>query len=437
MPEQTKKTNLDVFVTRSVYPDPESVFTAHYKSLEEIKETCYVVLDTNTLLVPYTTSKESLKQIEETYRTLIGQERLIVPAQVAREFAKNRASKIGEVFQQLSRNRDSSGPIQTGKYPLLEAQLDYQNSLKLEVQINKLITDYRETIGRVLDHVRGWTWNDPVSLLYGELFAKGVVKDAPVDDDATRVDLERRQLHKIPPGYKDSAKDDQGIGDLLIWQTILDVGRTTTKSVIFVSHDEKADWWHRSNDQALYPRYELLDEFRRASEGETFHIVRFSKFLDLFGASEPVVKEIKEKETEQTRSGASRFWHQRHTETAIVDWLRNRFPDLTVKAGRDVPLVVAKDDGSIVLLVEIKVFTNPRNFARRLRELSMKLEVTYLGYSKMLLVLVGGDDSIAALLVSEAAQEKFTSRAMVVVGHLSEENEFIPIYSNDAAFIMP
>ena len=72
------------------------------------------MLDTNTLLVPYTTSKESLKQIEETYKTLIGQERLVIPAQVAREFAKNRASKIGEVFQQLSRNKESSVSIQTG-----------------------------------------------------------------------------------------------------------------------------------------------------------------------------------------------------------------------------------------------------------------------------------------------------------------------------------
>src|SRR5262245_20094958 len=111
MAEEKKISSVDIFVARSVYPDPESVFTARYTPLESVKDECMVVLDTNTLLVPYTVSKQSLDQIKQTYEVLIKKNRLIVPAQVAREFAKNRASKIMELFDQLSKKRNSSNSL--------------------------------------------------------------------------------------------------------------------------------------------------------------------------------------------------------------------------------------------------------------------------------------------------------------------------------------
>jgi hypothetical protein len=297
MTEDNKTLKSDIFIARSVYPDPESVFTTRYDKLESIKDKCIVVLDTNTLLVPYTVTKQSLDKIKETYEGLIKLRRLVIPAQVAREFAKNRANKIMELFDQLSKKRNSSTLLKKEEYPLLDGLAEYKASLALEDQINEQIKTYRDTLGKVLDQVRAWTWDDPVSVLYGELFAQGVVREIAIDDEATLTDLRRRQLHKIPPAYKDSSKQDEGVGDLIIWQTILEIGRTEKQSVVFVSHDEKSDWWHRSNDQALYPRYELIDEFRRLSGGQTFHIVQLSRFLDLFGATQTVVDEVKEKES--------------------------------------------------------------------------------------------------------------------------------------------
>ena len=81
-------------------------------------------------------------------------------------------------------------------------------------------------LGKVLDHIQNWTWNDPVSLLYSELFTEQVIFDLEYNEEEIREDLERRHLHHIPPGYKDAAKEDSGIGDLLIWHTILEIGET-------------------------------------------------------------------------------------------------------------------------------------------------------------------------------------------------------------------
>jgi hypothetical protein len=96
----------------------------------------------------------------------------------------------------------------------------------------------------------------------------------------------------IPPGYKDEGKEQNAIGDYLIWLTILDIGKSKQLPVLFVSGDEKSDWYHQSESQALYPRYELVDEYRRASGGHQFHMVNFSGFLDLFGATRYCLKTI-------------------------------------------------------------------------------------------------------------------------------------------------
>lgn len=159
-----------------------------------------------------------------------------------------------------------------------------------------LFNEYRDLITRVVDHVRGWEWNDPVSVLYGKLFSADLVFDTSKPPEQIKAEHRNRFAQKIPPGYKDEGKDDQGIGDFLIWLTILELGSTRKTSLIFVTGEEKADWWHRSEQQQLYPRFELVDEYRRASEGRSFHIIRFSRFLELFGASNEVIAEVREEE---------------------------------------------------------------------------------------------------------------------------------------------
>ena len=77
MTEKVKKDEgeFDKFMANSIYPDAEPIFTFHPKSLEEVKDNCFVVLDTNALLVPYNIGKESLEQIRKTYKNLVARKR--------------------------------------------------------------------------------------------------------------------------------------------------------------------------------------------------------------------------------------------------------------------------------------------------------------------------------------------------------------------------
>lgn len=293
---KANNTEFDIFIAETVYPEAAAIFTTLPKKLTDIKEECFVVLDTNALFVPYAIGKESLKQIKKTYKALVAQNRLIIPGQVAREFAKNRAAKLVDLFQRLTQKRNSIPELQMGKYPLLEDLSEYKQAVQLETAINKQIQEYRRTLGKVLEYVQAWNWDDPVSILYNEIFTHDVVYDPSFDKDKIRAELELRYAHDIPPGYKDSDKDDKGIGDFLIWKTILDIGNSRRRSVILVSGEEKNDWRHKTNNQVLYPRYELVDEFRRESEGHQFHLIQFSDFLNLYGASEQVVQEVRQRE---------------------------------------------------------------------------------------------------------------------------------------------
>ncbi len=62
---------------------------------------------------------------------------------------------------------------------------------------------------------------------------------------------EARISHRLPPGFKDSAKTENRHGDLIIWLEILEHLKTNKElppkedkswNVLFVSNDEKADW---------------------------------------------------------------------------------------------------------------------------------------------------------------------------------------------------
>ncbi len=294
--KEKNKKDFDIFIANSVYPDATKIFDFTVSSIEEIKKDCIFVIDTNALLLPYTTSSDSLKEIKKVYEQLIKENRLIIPGQVAREFAKNRPEKLKQIFQTLNSKQSKLPTITLGDYPLLKELSEYTTLKETEKQINDLIKDYRKKILEVRDQVKNWNWDDPISIAYKDIFKGNIIYDFKIDKEKIRNDLSWRYLHNIPPGYKDEiTKEDEGIGDLLIWFTILEIGKKE-KNVIFVSADEKNDWRYKSDNDTLYPRFELITEFQRESKNKSFHIIKLAELLKLFNVDEKITKEIESKE---------------------------------------------------------------------------------------------------------------------------------------------
>ena len=307
----------DIFLKRKVYPDAAGVFSFQPKTLDEIKSDCRFVLDTNVLLLPFKVGTSDLEEIGKVYRKLRGENRLFIPGQVAREFGANRPSHLADLAHALLEVKAKFEPA-FKRYPLLDGLEEYEALGERWKEIQKSFEDCAKLRDQLVERVRGWYWNDPVSNVYHNLFASDVVVEPDFNEREVRADHAWRIENGIPPGYKDKSKRDNGVGDLLIWRTVLHVGKQEPcKSVVLVSGDEKADWVTKSDNKPLFPRYELVDEFRRASKGQSFHLISFHALLALFGAGEDTIEHVRSEEAQTERRASDRETRK----STAADWL--------------------------------------------------------------------------------------------------------------------
>jgi hypothetical protein len=283
------------FTLTTCFPDAAAVFSAAYHPIDDVKGECLVALDTNILLAPYDLGSNRFAEICATYAKLVDANRLIVPGQVAREFAANRSIKLGEIANSLLQAASGTGQPIPQSADFLQAVDGYKDAIELSKQIGETSQKLKAAIGKTVDAIRSWRFNDPITKQYQKLFS-----DCTVDFDveaAGRAALSKEMIaryeQKIPPGYEDRKKDDGGVGDFLIWKTILQVGTEKKQHLVFVTAEKKKDWWTQASKEPLSPRFELIDEYRRASSGRSFHILTFSEFLGRFGAKAEVIKDVK------------------------------------------------------------------------------------------------------------------------------------------------
>jgi rRNA-processing protein FCF1 len=266
-----------------IYPDATRIFNGEYKSLESVKDDCIFVLDTNVLLFPYITDDAVFEKLQSIYQALTEDSRLCVPGQVAREFASLRPAKLTDAHHQIAQREMPSTfnkHFEIKRYLFLEGEEEYDEFLSTQEairdkikafnkEIEELTSQYKRLSRQLRKKMEAWYWNDCVSTLYSQLFSEDVIKDIHLDDSVKAQledELAERKKYKIPPGYKDSGKTDNAIGDLLIWKTILSIGKEHSQNVVFVTGDAKADWLHAK----MYPRFELVHEFQQATNGKFF-----------------------------------------------------------------------------------------------------------------------------------------------------------------------
>lgn len=285
------------FYLNEVYPDAANVFSEDFKKPEEIIKEGIVILDTNILLVPFVTSEKSVTEIKRIYSQLKQKERLFIPARVAREFAKNRALKISEVFLSLRQIQGNfnSGHFSIANFPLLEKNPNYEKLNKVFDTIKNEIKESRKYLQALEEDIQGWTWDDIVSQSYKEIFTPDTIIEVQKEDNEIIEDLKFRIQYKIAPGFKDGGKIDDGIGDLIIWQTVLEIAKDKNTDILFVTNDQKNDWFYKQDKTALYPRHELFDEFRRFTGGKSISIVNFVKFLELSDANKDTIEDVEKR----------------------------------------------------------------------------------------------------------------------------------------------
>jgi PIN like domain len=300
-PEKATTDVADIAALEDLLPDAADIFTWPAEVLDKVIGQCDVVVDTNVLLLPYVAGKESLNTIKQVYANLVAKGRLFVPGRVAREFVKNRPLKIAELLKTVMDQKSLLTSPKSLEFPLLAGLPTIDRVRKAEQQVATAQTEYKTALDSVHDDVLAWGWSDPVTVAYRETFGTtGCIVECALDKEEIEKQRTHRYKRKMPPGYKDAAKDDGGVGDLIIWFTILQLAQTRKKDLLFVTGDEKADWQHRVNSRGFLPRIELVDEYRRASEGRSLFIVPLSELLALMKADARAVETVRKQEAVET-----------------------------------------------------------------------------------------------------------------------------------------
>ncbi|NOU72528.1 hypothetical protein GC098_14010 [Paenibacillus sp. LMG 31458] len=241
-----------------------------------------VVLDTNCLFDGYRFSSATNQYIFDVLES--ANVNIKLPAQVLQEFEHGRET---EKSKALARYKDASKELlqniktfktdMSGKLASYEKSdfpsvdnlsnrlMDLINSMRAEVNTyEQQIESEIQTNKEVLD-------KDLPSILVRSLSSLGNV-GIPFNISeliAIFEEGERRYKYKLPPGYGDIGKSKNGddlkrqYGDLLIWKEILKWASQLQKPFIFVTNDNKEDWWEleKGSKRPLQARAELLQEF--------------------------------------------------------------------------------------------------------------------------------------------------------------------------------
>ena len=293
------KKSFDPFFREELLPDLASVFTFQPKSLQDIKDTAIVVIDANTLLLPYDAGRIARADIVNTYQQLATQGRLRIPEQVVREFAVHRLGKIEKLYADVSSLASQlQNPPVVKNFTItdLEAFTDYEQARGDAKSAKKKCDD---AVCKLRQEVRHWYEADPVLVAYRGFITAEMMIAPDKSHEELRKDNDYRNTHNLPPGTADAKKPDGGIGDKIIWNTILKLGEETKKDLIFVTQDiTKKDWVHvHTKDkqaEVLFPRYELVEEYRKSSDDGTLHIIELSELLALFGANKESIEKVEQ-----------------------------------------------------------------------------------------------------------------------------------------------
>ena len=241
----------------------------------ELWEECTFVFDTNILLNLYRYTKKTRDSLLKSMSNLQG--RVWMPYQVAYEFMKDRADVVFETINNYDELKADANNFVKKCSDLLRIKNEEKEIAKLEKQIIEWIDNVRAK-NLVVNKLE----NDTILQEILQLF-EGKTGDQCVEWEEIKKQGEERYKKQIPPGYKDAIKsdgkqDNNCYGDYIVWTQIMDYAKNDKKDIIYVTNDQKEDWWERHKGKTIGPRVELIKEFRDKTQ-QKFYMYTMEQVL--------------------------------------------------------------------------------------------------------------------------------------------------------------
>lgn len=278
-------------------------FHGYYRpSDEELKtlwKECTFVLDANVLLDLHRFPVDVRGQL----LAALGQvsSRVWIPYQAALEYQDNWLAVVQEQVGRYDKVREvvtksNMSLIQEIKHLQLEKRHSSINPRKFLNGLERAVENFVnhiDSLKKKHDHSADDALRRSIERLLGDRI--GAPPGSQPELDILYKDGQARFDNKLPPGYRDASKDgkteaplmhggllyQRKFGDLLLWKQILAHAKDSNIGhIVFVTNDEKDDWWHIERGKKLGPRRELVEEIRREAGVQFFHMYNTQTFLE-------------------------------------------------------------------------------------------------------------------------------------------------------------
>lgn len=265
------------------------LFRGYYKptleELAEIWEKCIFSFDANVLLHIYSYTPQTRERFFEIFRKL--NERIWIPHQVAYEYQKNRIYVISTQIKAY----EEIEAILTHNILNLRQELFKNHKRHPFLNTEEIVEDFQKQLADVKNKIKLARTNHPNYLevdnlreVLSDLLEDKVGKPYSEEDlENIYQKAEKRFSYKKPPGYKDAKKPiPKSYGDVVIWFQLIDYARNEQKPIIFVTDDDKEDWWLKYDGETVEPRPDLIQEILSEVGGSDFKFYMYhsDQFMD-------------------------------------------------------------------------------------------------------------------------------------------------------------
>ncbi|MBB5914913.1 hypothetical protein BJY24_003780 [Nocardia transvalensis] len=287
-------------------------------------ETGSISLDANVLHHLYRLGDQQRQQVLSALAAPSIRDRLWLPYQVGLEYQRNRLSNAHDqsrVYTELAEETAKHGRQLKAKF---EQQISDPRVRRIPVEkLEKLIASLSEELSKLAkEHVIDFKTisdGDPVRAALDALFNTPDKIGKKPSEEILRervAEASKRYTKRTPPGYKDAEGANKKIrpeGDYLIWCELLDFAESSSRPLLFVTNDEKEDWYRKGpDDKILGPRPELRSEMATKTE-QPYHQTTLTGFLRL---TERYL-DIKVDEATIKQVDATQQQPSRHTSTTL------------------------------------------------------------------------------------------------------------------------
>lgn len=247
----------------------------------ELWKKAVFVFDTNVLLNLYRYSAKTRNSLLAAFENF--KDRVWIPYQVAYEYMNKRCDVIYETVQRYDQFKKEIDSFTNKAVEILRLTSNDEEISELKRYLYKWLDSNKDTNLLVVSAEKDEILDKVLEIFEGRVGEQ-------IDEAELRTikeDGKIRYEKSIPPGFKDDKKkksqedDNNAYGDLIIWKQIIKYAKDQKSGIVYVTHDQKPDWWNIVKGKTIGPRTELRREFF-AETNQEFHMYSMQGFISTY-----------------------------------------------------------------------------------------------------------------------------------------------------------